>query len=232
MPTPLESFVAARDLLLHHRSDYRRAYDEFRWPRLSTFNWALDYFDVIAADNEAPAPGIVEEDEREERISFAALSRRSSQVAQVRHVIVGADMAQKLDAILGDYTRIVVGEAGAGWRSLSESEAACGDFVPDGPTRADDPLLLYFTSGTTSKRKLVLHSHQSYPVGHLSTMYWIGLQPGDIHLSSRRGTRRPACSSTTPRVSMRSASSRYCSAIASRPCALRRRSGGCSSRRT
>jgi acetyl-CoA synthetase len=41
--------------------------------------------------------------------------------------------------------------------------------------------LLYFTSGTTSKPKLVLHSHQSYPVGHLSTMYWIGLRKGDVH---------------------------------------------------
>jgi acetyl-CoA synthetase len=42
-------------------------------------------------------------------------------------------------------------------------------------------MLLYFTSGTTSKPKLVLHSQQSYPVGHLSTMYWIGLKPGDVH---------------------------------------------------
>ena len=57
------------------------------------------------------------------------------------------------------------------------------DFTPDGETRATDPLLLYFTSGTTAKPKLVLHSHQSYPVGHLSTMYWIGLQPGDVHLN-------------------------------------------------
>jgi acetyl-CoA synthetase len=56
-------------------------------------------------------------------------------------------------------------------------------FAPDGETRATDPLLLYFTSGTTAKPKLVLHSHQSYPVGSLSTMYWIGLQPGDIHLN-------------------------------------------------
>jgi acetyl-CoA synthetase len=40
---------------------------------------------------------------------------------------------------------------------------------------------LYFTSGTTSKPKLVMHSHTSYPVGHLSTMYWIGIRPGDIH---------------------------------------------------
>ena len=50
------------------------------------------------------------------------------------------------------------------------------------PTPAD-PLLLYFTSGTTSRPKLVEHTQTSYPVGHLSTMYWIGLQAGDIHLN-------------------------------------------------
>ena len=56
-------------------------------------------------------------------------------------------------------------------------------FTPDAPTRATDPLLLYFTSGTTSRPKLVEHNHQSYPVGHLITMYWIGLQPRDMHLN-------------------------------------------------
>lgn len=48
-------------------------------------------------------------------------------------------------------------------------------------TAADDPLLLYFTSGTTSKPKLVVHSHASYPIGHLSTIYWLRLKPGDTH---------------------------------------------------
>src|SRR5688572_16343456 len=56
-------------------------------------------------------------------------------------------------------------------------------FTADGATRAHDPLLLYFTSGTTAKPKLVEHTHASYPVGHLSTMYWIGLRPGDVHLN-------------------------------------------------
>ena len=57
---------------------------------------------------------------------------------------------------------------------------------PSRPTRGRAPtdrLLLYFTSGTTSKPKLVEHTQVSYPVGHLSTMYWIGLQPGDVHLN-------------------------------------------------
>src|SRR4029434_2848261 len=56
-------------------------------------------------------------------------------------------------------------------------------FVPSAPTGPDDPMLLYFTSGTTAKPKLVRHSQRSYPVGALSTMYWLGLQPGDVHLN-------------------------------------------------
>ena len=43
-------------------------------------------------------------------------------------------------------------------------------------------MLIYFTSGTTSRSKLVEHTHRSYPVGHLSTMYFLGLRPGDVHL--------------------------------------------------
>jgi acetyl-CoA synthetase len=61
--------------------------------------------------------------------------------------------------------------------------AAPAEFLPDGPTLADDPLMLYFTSGTTARPKLVEHTHTSYPVGHLATLYWIGLRPGDVHLN-------------------------------------------------
>ncbi|HEX4926427.1 MAG TPA: AMP-binding protein [Burkholderiales bacterium] len=76
--------------------------------------------------------------------------------------------------------RIVVGQA-PGWVSFTEAYA-CGDaFASDVRTKASDPFLLYFTSGTTAKPKMVLHTQSSYPVGHLSTMYWIGLKPGDVH---------------------------------------------------
>jgi acetyl-CoA synthetase len=101
----------------------------------------------------------------------------------VKHVIASADAAVKFADLPGDYTRIVVGDAVPGWVSYEGCYAASPDFAPDGETRADDPLLLYFTSGTTAIPKLVLHSHQSYPVGHLSTVYWLGLRPGDVHLN-------------------------------------------------
>jgi acetyl-CoA synthetase len=102
---------------------------------------------------------------------------------RVRHVITSADNTAKFADIPGDYTRIVAGGSARGWQNYVDAADAPARFAPDGETRAKDPLLLYFTSGTTAKPKLVLHSHQSYPAGSLSTMYWLGLRPGDIHLN-------------------------------------------------
>lgn len=67
--------------------------------------------------------------------------------------------------------------------SYDDADAAPAELSPAEPTPADDTLLFYFTSGTTSKPKLVEHTHTSYPVGHLTTVYWIGLEPGDVHLN-------------------------------------------------
>jgi acetyl-CoA synthetase len=237
---PAAAFISARDFLLRHREDYATAYRDFAWPELDRFNWALDYFDVIARDNAQPALWLADEDGSETKLSFAALSERSNQVAnslrdlgvrrgdrilvmlgnvaplwecmlaamklgavvvpattlltrndlsdrfargQVKHVIANAEAAAKFADLPGDYTRIVVGQEVAGWIPFEKGYAAPTGFTPDRATRADDPLLLYFTSGTTARPKLVLHSHQSYPVGHLSTMYWLGVRPGDLHLN-------------------------------------------------
>jgi acetyl-CoA synthetase len=101
----------------------------------------------------------------------------------IRHVVVGAGDAGKFANIKGDYTRIAVGKPPAGWVHYEDAYRATPTFAPHGPTPANAPLLLYFTSGTTAKPKLVEHTHQSYPVGHLSTMYWLGLKEGDVHLN-------------------------------------------------
>ncbi|MFJ6997169.1 AMP-binding protein [Streptomyces sp. NPDC003090] len=104
---------------------------------------------------------------------------------QARHVIVRAADAAKFDEVPGEYTRIAVGGTpdGTGWAPYEEAYSADAAFTPDGPTDASDTLMLYFTSGTTARPKLVEHTHTSYPVGHLATMYWIGLRPGDVHLN-------------------------------------------------
>jgi acetyl-CoA synthetase len=239
-PSARQSFVQARDFLLKHRTDYDTAHRDFRWPELTHFNWALDYFDAMAQGNTAPALCIVGEDGSQVQRSFVQMSQRSAQVAnylrglgvqrgdrvllmlgnelalwelmlacmklgavlipastlltaddlvdritrgEVRHVAVARDLVGKFADVAGSFTRISVGARQAGWHCLDDADQADVHFQPDGDTRATDPLLLYFTSGTTSKPKLVLHTHQSYPVGHLSTMYWIGLQPGDVHLN-------------------------------------------------
>jgi acetyl-CoA synthetase len=233
-------FVAARDFLLRHREDYATAYRDFRWPKLDRFNWALDYFDVMARDNAQVALWLVDEGAGETKLTFAQLSERSNRVANafrrlgvqrgdrvllmlgnvvalwesmlaamklgavvvpattlltrndladrftrghVKHVIASADAAVKFADLPGNYTRVVVGNAAPGWVSYEGCYAASPELSPVGETHADDPLLLYFTSGTTATPKLVLHSHQSYPVGHLSTVYWLGLRPGDVHLN-------------------------------------------------
>jgi acetyl-CoA synthetase len=241
-PRSAQPFIDARDLLLRHRTDYERAYREFAWPKLDTFNWALDYFDVMARGNDTPALWIVDDPTGGgTQLSFAQMAQRSSRTANflrehgvtrgdrlllmlpnrvelwdvmlaamklgavvlpattqlspddvrerveaggARFVVVDAAELAKFDGVSADITRFAVGtepREATGWIDLGRAQEASATFAPDGPTRATDPLLLYFTSGTTSKPKLVMHTHESYPVGHLSTMYWIGLQPGDVH---------------------------------------------------
>src|SRR5262245_53716846 len=229
------AFLRAREVLLRNRDDNAAAYREFAWPLLERFNWALDYFDVMAHDNQSAALHVVADDGTSQTRTFAEMSERSNRVANflrgegvrrgdrilimldnvpelweitlaamklgavfspatalltaedlrdrigrgaIRHVIAG-EGASKFDNVTGDYTRIVVGEPLSGW--LPYQTDGVPDFVPDGVTRGDDPLLLYFTSGTTAKPKMVQHTHISYPVGHLSTLYWIGLRERDVH---------------------------------------------------
>ena len=60
--TVTEEFRAARDKLIELRSDYDAAREQFEWPRFDHFNFALDWFDKIAENNDKPALWIVEQD--------------------------------------------------------------------------------------------------------------------------------------------------------------------------
>src|SRR5258705_1024718 len=243
----MTTFHDARAFLLKHRTDYDAAVKGFRWPDPVPFNWALDWFDAELGRNadsrDRTALWIVDAGHKETKLSFAALSARSNQVAnflraqgvkrgdhlllllgnvvplwetmlaamklgvvvipattlltpdelgdrldrgRARVVVASHDQVAKFAGLGGDnLVRIVVGATSPhdGWLPFERAAGASETFAPDGPTNADDPMLLYFTSGTTAKPKLVRHSQRSYPVGGLSTMYWLGLQPGDIHLN-------------------------------------------------
>jgi acetyl-CoA synthetase len=244
----MTTFQEARTFLLKHRTDYDAAVKGFRWPEASAFNWALDWFDAdLARDPQSrdrTALWIVDAgQDRETKLSFATLSRRSNQVAnflraqglkrgdhlllllgnvvplwetmlaamklgvvvipattlltpdelqdrldrgRAKAVVATQDQVAKFAKLrTGKLVNIVAGANAMveGWLPFEQSAEYQEAFAPDGPTNADDPMLLYFTSGTTAKPKLVRHSQRSYPVGALSTMYWLGLQPGDVHLN-------------------------------------------------
>ena len=244
----MTTFQEARAFLLEHRTDYDAAVNGFRWPDPVAFNWALDWFDAELARNpdsrNRAALWIVDAaSDRETRLSFEALSRRSNQVANFLRarglkrgdhlllllgnvvplwetmlaamklgvvvipattlltpdelrdrldrgravaVVASQEQVAKFAGLGGEgLVRIVVGASSGhdGWLPFEDASGSSDIFTADGPTGPDDPMLLYFTSGTTAKPKLVRHSQRSYPVGALSTMFWLGLQPGDVHLN-------------------------------------------------
>ena len=102
---------------------------------------------------------------------------------KARHVITQLSLLEKYSSFRSGYTGIVVGGEEKGWIPYSQACDDDPDFVPGGETDANDLLMLYFTSGTTATPKLVQHTHQSYPVGHLATMFWIGIRHDDLHFN-------------------------------------------------
>ena len=235
--TEADQFLAARDFLITNRLDYPKAYREFRWPELTTFNWVSDYFDLLSQNN--PTPGLlVVSDSGQTQLSFAELREQSLRfsrylyeqglrpgdrilvmlpgIAELWPVMLGAlragiavipstallsshDLKNRLQrsrakAAVTDpestakfpaeypLLGIVIGEA-PGWVSYRETQMAPAKFPARPERSANELAFLYFTSGTTAQPKLVVHTQVSYPVGHLSTLYWSGLRPGDVHLN-------------------------------------------------
>ena len=119
-----------------------------------------------------PATTLLERDDLRDRLERGG----------VRAVITEAALTGRFASLAGAPVRIATGGLVSGWIPYAHSGEA-GRSFPASETRADDLLLLYYTSGTTARPKLVAHTHATYPIGHLTTMYWLGLQPGDVHLN-------------------------------------------------
>ncbi|MDQ0646125.1 acetyl-CoA synthetase [Microbacterium natoriense] len=229
-----------RDFLFANATDYEAARAGFSWPRPSEFNFALEWFDVVAGEKpDRPAVQIVEADLSLHAWTYSELSARSDQVAnwltgigvrrgdhvivmlgnmielwevmlaitkigavsiptstllsasdlayriehgRARAVVTLGSLASRLDGV--DVLRIGVGDdVPVDWMRFEDSADAPTAFEPEAATPASDTALLYFTSGTTSRPKLVQHTHVSYPIGHLSTMWWLGVRPDDVHLN-------------------------------------------------
>ncbi|MER5639724.1 AMP-binding protein [Kitasatospora sp. NPDC002227] len=240
-----QEYRAARDLLLRLRGEPAAASAEFRWPRAESFNWALEWFDVIADGNPQPAlevlgaPGPDGRVPVAEQVTFAELSMRSDTLAvelaelgvargdrvllllgtraalwesllgclklgavvvptyqdvtreealdritrgRIRHLLCTGELAELTDELPVPGMRVSTGGARPGWSAYPDT-TTWRPYLPGRPTPSADPAFCYFTSGTTSLPKLVEHTHASYPVGHLSSLYWNGLRPGDRHLN-------------------------------------------------
>ncbi len=102
---------------------------------------------------------------------------------KVRLVVTVPENTSKFEGVEGDFVKVVVGGKQDGWYAYEDGYNSLAAFKPDVQTKVTDSLFLYFTSGTTAQPKMVLHTNGSYPIGHLSTMYWIGLREGDLHLN-------------------------------------------------
>ncbi|GAA2347478.1 AMP-binding protein [Streptomyces kunmingensis] len=234
-----DAFRSARDLLLTHRADHETAHARFRWPRPSHFNWALDWFDVIAHGSTRHALEILQPDGTSDDMSYAELSRESDRTARWlreqgilrgHRVLLALDSRRELwecllaclkigAVVVPTYTTLTQAEASdrfhrghithvitedeltplfprtgpgrrialpgnaTGWTPYHHRSDAPPEFEPEAPTPASDLAFCYFTSGTTSAPRLVAHTHASYPIGHLSSLYFNGLLPGDRHMN-------------------------------------------------
>ncbi len=108
--------------------------------------------------------------------------------ASIRMVIASAHDTSKFDSVRDDLDPVkdfvCVGEDRPGWINFwAGMSPASPEYVPlDGPrsTKIDEPLLMYFTSGTTGYPKIVTHTH-AYSLAHRSTAeLWHDLKPNDV----------------------------------------------------
>ena len=105
------------------------------------------------------------------------------QTATARAAVVHVDSADRVDAVADHCpsltVKLAVGGSVNGWVDF---DTPIDEPIAAEPTRSDDPLLIYFTSGTTAQPKMVLHTQASLGIGHeLTARYWHDLRPGDLH---------------------------------------------------
>ena len=247
----VQKFFDLRNFVLNAKN-YEEAYEGFKWPRITKFNWATDYFDKIAAGNSKPALIYADTEGNEITVSFDEMMKRSNQVAnflsdlgmqkgdrvlimmdtsvEIFELFLGimkmggsiipastllspADISDRIErgnvkfVIVHNKFRERVDQAGDILKSLKalvcvrqiahKCDCEEREFIPcwtdyedskNYPkeheasfiTYSTDNLFLFFTSGTTSQPKLVMHPYH-YPVGHLTTMYWLDLKEDDVH---------------------------------------------------
>ena len=108
------------------------------------------------------------------------------QAAEAVAVITDEEGALKVEQVTNECPtlrlKIVLGAEREGWVNYARAVPAAMSSLKPEPTRSDEPMMIYFTSGTVGYPKMVLHTHVSYPIGHIVTgKYWLDLKPTDLH---------------------------------------------------
>ena len=102
------------------------------------------------------------------------------QIAEISAVVMDTQNAPKVDASFTGLRFIVSGDL-PGWLPFESTLAAAPEATAYEPSKASDPGIIYFTSGTTGNAKMVLHTQISYGLGHTITgKYWLDLSPGEM----------------------------------------------------
>lgn len=103
--------------------------------------------------------------------------------ADVRCIVAGVDGGPRVDEAPVDAAipLIHIGGARAGWIDYGAAKATATPLTDIADTAFGDPVLCYFTSGTTGQPKMTIHG-AGYPLAHeITGRFWLDLKPGDLH---------------------------------------------------
>jgi acyl-coenzyme A synthetase/AMP-(fatty) acid ligase len=108
------------------------------------------------------------------------------QSAEAAAVITDEEGAAKVERVADACPtlrlKILLGGERQGWVNYTRAVASAVTNLQREPTRGDEPMMIYFTSGTVGYPKMVLHTHVSYAIGHTVTgKYWLNLKDTDLH---------------------------------------------------
>ncbi|NXL60321.1 ACSM3 synthetase, partial [Chordeiles acutipennis] len=108
------------------------------------------------------------------------------QASKAKCIITSDTLAPAVESVMPDCpflkSKLIVAKRSRdGWLNLKELFAVTSADHKCVKTRSQDPMLIYFTSGSTGSPKMVVQSHSSYGIGFATTgRYWMNLTPSDI----------------------------------------------------